>query len=59
MKGLNPGPTLFTERASTMYALYMIPLGHRHDPPGEPALRAPRSSVMPVIMPGCLTLTSR
>ena len=38
MKGLNPGPTLFTERASSMYALYiifiianiiMIPLGSR------------------------------
>ncbi|NCW26009.1 MAG: C4-dicarboxylate ABC transporter permease, partial [Betaproteobacteria bacterium] len=36
MKGLNPGPTLFTEKASSMYALYivfllaniiMIPLG--------------------------------
>ena len=24
MKGLNPGPTLFTERASSMYALYLI-----------------------------------
>ena len=24
MKGLNPGPTLFTERASSMYALYII-----------------------------------
>jgi hypothetical protein len=41
MKGLNPGPTLFTERASSMYALYiifilaniiMIPLGIGHDP---------------------------
>ena len=36
MKGLNPGPTLFTEKASSMYAIYimfiianiiMIPLG--------------------------------
>jgi TctA family transporter len=24
MKGLNPGPTLFTERASSMYALYLV-----------------------------------
>ena len=24
MKGLNPGPTLFTENASSMYALYII-----------------------------------
>src|SRR5688572_5691374 len=24
MKGLNPGPTLFTEKASSMYALYII-----------------------------------
>ena len=39
MKGINPGPTVFTEKASSMYAIYiifvianmlMIPLGmHR------------------------------
>src|SRR5215207_229153 len=55
MKGLNPGPTLFTERASSMYALYiifimaniiMIPLA-------STVLRAPRSAVMPVIVLLC------
>ena len=44
MKGLNPGPTLFTEKASSMYAIYlmfiianiiMIPFGHHHDPHGR------------------------
>jgi Tripartite tricarboxylate transporter TctA family. len=24
MKGLNPGPTLFTEKASSMYAIYLM-----------------------------------
>ena len=51
MKGLNPGPTLFTEKASSMYAIYlmfiianilMIPLGHRDDPARR--LRAARAA---------------
>ncbi|HEY7383281.1 MAG TPA: tripartite tricarboxylate transporter permease, partial [Beijerinckiaceae bacterium] len=59
MKGLNPGPTLFTERASSMYALYiifvianiiMIPLGIVMIRIAAFVLRAPRSAVMPVIM---------
>jgi TctA family transporter len=59
MKGLNPGPTLFTERASSMYALYiifilaniiMIPLGIAMIRMATVVLRAPRAAVMPVIL---------
>jgi TctA family transporter len=62
MKGLNPGPTLFTERASSMYALYfifvlsniiMIPLGLMMIRASGFILRAPRSSIMPVILLCC------
>jgi TctA family transporter len=62
MKGLNPGPTLFTEKASSMYAIYlmfiianilMIPLGILMIRAAVLVLRAPRSSVMPVIMLCC------
>jgi putative tricarboxylic transport membrane protein len=62
MQGLNPGPTLFTERASSMYALYivfiianvlMIPLGIAMIRIASVVLRAPRSSVMPVIVLLC------
>jgi putative tricarboxylic transport membrane protein len=62
MKGLNPGPTLFTERASSMYALYiifimaniiMIPLGIIMIRVASTVLRAPRSAVMPVIVLLC------
>ncbi|TDH63216.1 C4-dicarboxylate ABC transporter permease [Dankookia rubra] len=62
MKGLNPGPTLFTERASSMYALYlifiianiiMIPLGIIMIRIASTVLRAPRAAVMPVILLLC------
>lgn len=62
MKGLNPGPTLFTEQASSMYALYiifilanilMIPLGIAMIRASSVVLRAPRASVMPVIVLLC------
>jgi putative tricarboxylic transport membrane protein len=62
MKGLNPGPTLFTEQASSMYALYiifiianliMIPLGIMMIRASSLILRAPRASVMPVIVLLC------
>ena len=62
MKGLNPGPTLFTERASSMYAIYiifvianiiMIPLGIVMIRVAGYVLRAPRSAVMPVILLCC------
>jgi TctA family transporter len=59
MKGLNPGPTLFTERASSMYALYivfvianiiMIPLGIVMIRAASTVLRAPRPAVLPIIL---------
>ncbi len=62
MKGLNPGPTLFTERASSMYALYiifvlanilMIPLGIVMIRLASNVLRAPRAAIMPVILVCC------
>jgi TctA family transporter len=62
MKGLNPGPTLFTEKASSMYAIYiifiianiiMIPLGIVMIRLASHVLRAPRSSIMPVILLCC------
>ncbi len=62
MKGLNPGPTLFTEQASSMYALYiifiianiiMIPLGIIMIRVASRVLRAPRSAIMPVIVLMC------
>jgi putative tricarboxylic transport membrane protein len=62
MKGLNPGPTLFTDRASSMYALYiifilaniiMIPLGIMMIRAASYILRAPRATIMPVILVCC------
>lgn len=62
MKGLNPGPTLFTEKASSMYALYivfmlsniiMIPLGIMMIRLSRYVLFVPRSLVMPVIILLC------
>jgi TctA family transporter len=62
MKGLNPGPTLFTEKASSMYAIYimfmianimMIPLGIVMIRAASLILRAPRSGIMPVIVLCC------
>ncbi len=62
MKGLNPGPTLFTEKASSMYALFvifilanvlMIPLGIAMIRLASHVLRAPRAAVMPVIVLLC------
>jgi len=62
MKGLNPGPTLFTEKASSMYALYivfllanvlMIPLGILMIRVSKQVLRAPRSVAMPLILLLC------
>jgi putative tricarboxylic transport membrane protein len=62
MKGLNPGPTLFTEKASSMYALYivflianiiMIPLGIVMIRCARYVLYVPRSVIMPVIVLLC------
>jgi TctA family transporter len=59
MKGLNPGPSLFTEKASSMYALFiianiiMIPLGIIMIRMTSKVLSAPRASIMPVIVLLC------
>jgi putative tricarboxylic transport membrane protein len=62
MKGLNPGPTLFTEKASSMYAIYivfilanllMIPLGILMIRMTTKVLNAPQSAVMPMILLCC------
>jgi TctA family transporter len=62
MKGLNPGPTLFTENAASMYALYivfllanviMVPLGVIMIRLASTVLRAPRAAVMAVIVLLC------
>lgn len=62
MKGLNPGPTLFTEKASSMYALYivfiianllMIPLGIVMIRTSRHVLRAPRAVMLPLILLLC------
>jgi putative tricarboxylic transport membrane protein len=62
MKGLNPGPTLFTEKASSMYALYiifmlgniiMIPLGIAMIRLASFVLRLKRFAIMPVIVLLC------
>jgi putative tricarboxylic transport membrane protein len=59
MKGLNPGPTLFTQNAPSMYALYiiflianiiMIPLGLVMIRVAATVLRAPRAAVLPIIL---------
>jgi TctA family transporter len=58
MKGLNPGPTLFTDKASSMYAIYivfiianiiMIPLGIAMIRAASFILHVPRSLVVPLI----------
>jgi putative tricarboxylic transport membrane protein len=63
MKGLNPGPTLFTEKASSMYALYivflianiiMIPLGIWMIRSARYVLYVPRSVIMPLIVVLCV-----
>jgi putative tricarboxylic transport membrane protein len=62
MKGLNPGPSLFTTQAESMYALYiifilgniiMIPFGIIMIRLASKIVGAPRSAVMPVIMVFC------
>jgi putative tricarboxylic transport membrane protein len=62
MKGLNPGPTLFTDKASSMYALYivfilaniiMIPLGIIMIRLSSHVLLVPRSLIMPMILMFC------
>src|SRR5262245_11837155 len=63
IKGLNPGPTVFMEKAPEMYAIFMvfilanlamIPLGLAAIKGAKQLLRAPREVLMPVILLFCV-----
>ena len=63
IKGLNPGPTVFMEKAPEMYAIFfvfilanliMIPLGVAAIKGAKHLLRAPREVLMPVILLFCI-----
>ncbi len=63
IKGLNPGPTVFMEKAPEMYAIFivfilanllMIPLGVAAIKGASQLLRAPREVLMPVILLFCV-----
>ena len=63
IKGLNPGPTVFMEKAPEMYAIFlvfilanllMIPLGIAAIRGAKQLLRAPREVLMPVILLFCI-----
>jgi TctA family transporter len=63
IKGLNPGPTIFLEKAPEMYAIFfvfilanllMIPLGVAAIKGAKQLLRAPREALMPVILLFCI-----
>jgi putative tricarboxylic transport membrane protein len=63
IKGLNPGPTIFMEKAPEMYAIFivfilanlaMIPLGVAAIKGAKQLLRAPREVLMPVILLFCI-----
>ncbi|HEY6967358.1 MAG TPA: tripartite tricarboxylate transporter permease [Burkholderiales bacterium] len=63
IKGLNPGPTIFMEKAVEMYAIFivfilanllMIPLGVAAIKGAKQLLRAPREVLMPVILLFCI-----
>jgi len=63
MKGLNPGPTLFTTNAPLLYAVFfcfllanllLIPLGLLAIRAARPLLRVPQTILMPVIMVFCI-----
>jgi TctA family transporter len=63
IKGLNPGPTIFMEKATEMYAIFivfilanllMIPLGVAAIKGAKQLLRAPREVLMPVILLFCI-----
>ncbi len=63
IKGLNPGPTVFMEKAPEMYAIFvvfilanllMIPLGFAAIKGARQLLRAPRELLMPVILLFCI-----
>jgi putative tricarboxylic transport membrane protein len=63
IKGLNPGPTIFMEKAPEMYAIFfvfilanllMLPLGVAAIKGAKQLLRAPRQVLMPVILLFCI-----
>ena len=63
IKGLNPGPTIFMEKAPEMYAIFfvfilanllMLPLGVAAIKGAKQLLRAPRQVLMPVILLFCV-----
>jgi TctA family transporter len=63
IKGLNPGPTVFMEKAPEMYAIFfvfilanllMLPLGVAAIKGAKQLLRAPRQVLMPVILLFCI-----
>ena len=63
IKGLNPGPTVFMQKAPEMYAIFvvfilanllMIPLGYAAIKGAKQLLRAPRELLMPVILLFCV-----
>ncbi|MDH3319879.1 MAG: tripartite tricarboxylate transporter permease [Betaproteobacteria bacterium] len=63
IKGLNPGPTVFMEKAPEMCAIFvvfflanllMIPLGFAAIKGAKQLLRAPRELLMPVILLFCI-----
>jgi len=63
IKGLNPGPTVFMEKAPEMYAIFlvfilanllMLPLGIAAIKGAKQLLRAPREVLMPVILLFCV-----
>jgi len=63
MKGLNPGPTLFTANAPLLYAVFicflianllLIPLGLLAIRMARPLLRVPQTILMPVVLVFCI-----
>jgi TctA family transporter len=63
LKGLNPGPTLFVEKAPQMYAIFivfflanvaMVPLGWACIKSVKQILRVPRNMLMPIILMFCV-----
>ena len=63
IKGLNPGPSIFMENATAIYAIFMVfilanllllPLGIAAIKSAKQLLRAPRHALMPVILLFCI-----
>lgn len=63
VKGVEPGPTLFTDQAPMLYAIYMmfivanillIPLGYLAIRASSQLLRVPRALLLPIIVAFCI-----